>query len=174
MDTAAEVGVSAWYILVASHLHRDTGSVDVTAVCDSAQTVISYAWNLHNWVIIVMHGHAAVSFPRVQSLGQTTFIKCNLCTIQSQMCTIISHSAWYLGILASMSSMLYSHTDCVWLYFFLFCCLEGGGLMVFTAISRVSLIEADNDTDYSISVGQEKKEEKKHNYASFRHTDAVL
>lgn len=93
MDTAAEVGVSAWYILVASHLHRDTGSVDVTAVCDSAQTVISYAWNLHNWVIIVMHGHAAVSFPCVQSLGQTTFIKCNLCTVQSQMCTIISHSA---------------------------------------------------------------------------------
>jgi len=28
--------------------------------------------------------------------------------------------------------------------------------MVFTAISRVSLIEAHNDTDYSISVGQEK------------------
>lgn len=77
-------------------LHTCTETLDVTAARDSEQTLISYAWNLRNWVIIVMHGHAEVSFPRVQSLGQTAFIKCDLRTVQSQMYTIISHSAGHL------------------------------------------------------------------------------
>ena len=57
---------------------------------------------------------------------------------------------------ASVSSSCLCHGKSViqtLLYSFIFCRLMAGGWMVFSAVSRVSLFEADDDTDKSVSAG---------------------
>ena len=57
-------------------------------------------------------------------------------------------------------------------YSFIFCHLitDAGGFIIFSAISKVSSSEADDDTDDSVSTGWEKND---CSYTSLHHTDAI-
>ena len=60
------------------------------------------------------------------------------------------------------------HCQCC-LHAYILCCLTAGGLMVFSAVSRVSSFEADNDTDNSVDPGWENTDII---YASLHHVNA--